>query len=310
MTLTGISQMENHVQIIAEVGSNYDNDINLAKKYIQSAKNIGADSVKFQTLKKDKLIAPKVLLDGKWQPHPAWDNFGNLELSEQWHVKLKKYADSIGIELFSTPFYLEAVELLERIGVKQYKIASGDITFMPLLETIGKTGKPVLLSTGGSTIPDIEAALDTLSRSGSGEITLLHCVSSYPPEFSEVNLKAMVTIRETFNLPVGLSDHSPGSIVPLAAVALGACVIEKHITFDRSLAGPDHPFAMTLKEFSELITQIRLLETALGNGEKVPSESEKLRLHRFRRGIYDNTNYKPIKETNGIWLRPQHIREF
>lgn len=303
-------KMTQKVHIIAEIGSNYDSDLELAKKYLASSAANGADAVKFQTLKKVKLIAPRVRTAGGWEEHPAWQNFNNLELPEPWHFILKDYADEMRIEFLSTPFYLEAVDLLEKLEVNKYKIASGDITFLPLLEMVGRTGKPVLLSTGGSTNTEVEIAIKCLEKSGSGPITLLHCVVSYPPAFEEVNLKAMVTLKDTFGLNVGISDHSPGSVVALGAVALGATVIEKHVTFDRKLDGPDHPFAMTMTEFSQMINDVRVMEKALGDGKKEPSTDEKLRRHRFRRGVYDPVNFEPVTGSRGIWLRPEHKNLF
>lgn len=302
--------MTERVNIIAEIGSNYDSDLETAKKYILAAKDSGADTVKFQTLRKAKLIAPRVHQEEEWVEHPAWKNFSNLELPDEWHFTLKAFADETDIEFISTPFYLEAVDLLEKIGVSRYKIASGDITFFPLLKKVGQTGEPVILSTGGSNLVDVEKAVEILDHSGASEITLLHCVASYPPQFSEMNLRAIATLKDEFGLPVGISDHSTGNVVPLAAVALGASVIEKHVTFDRSLPGPDHPFAMTMPEFAEMVKQIRLLEKALGTGEKVPSLDELKRQHRFRRGVYDPETLEPVEGQEGLWLRPDHKHPF
>ncbi|CAB1061345.1 N-acetylneuraminate synthase (EC [Olavius sp. associated proteobacterium Delta 1] len=302
--------MQHQVKIIAEIGSNYNGDLDLAKKYISAAAQCGADMVKFQTLRKDQLIAPKVTMGGGLKDNPVYQNFANLELPDAWHFSLQTCANQNHIEFFSTPFYLEAVELLERVGIATYKIASGDITFIPLLKAVGKTGKDVILSTGGSNLADVESALNVLTDSGAGNITLLHCVSSYPPRFAEMNLKAIGTLKNVFDLPVGISDHTPGSLVPIAAVAMGAGVVEKHVTFDRALPGPDHPFAMTMAEFAEMVEQIRLLELALGTGEKIPSDDELSRQHRFRRGVYDQGSYQPVNDHNGIWLRPEHRCEF
>lgn len=302
--------MNQKTTLIAEIGSNFDSDLELAKKYIVASRDSGADAVKFQTLRKEKLIAPKILIEGKLEDNPVYNNFTNLELPEEWHFVLKATADKIGINFFSTPFYLEAVDFLEKVGVSTYKVASGDITFFPLLKAVGNTGKPIILSTGASSIADVDKALNILTQAGADEITLLHCVSSYPPKYNEINLRAMITLKETFGLPVGISDHSPGYLVAIAAVAMGASVVEKHITFDRSLPGPDHPFAMTLEEFAEMANQIRLLELVLGNGEKVPTKDELARQHRLRRGVYNPRTYEPIDENKGIWLRPEHGRPF
>ncbi|MBW1793743.1 MAG: N-acetylneuraminate synthase family protein [Deltaproteobacteria bacterium] len=298
--------MNRKVMFIAEVGSNYNADIEVAKKYIYAARDSGANAVKFQTLRRDKLVAPKILLNGTWTDNPVYHSFNNLELQDDWHYILKATADELGIEFISTPFYLEAVDLLEKVGVCTCKIASGDITFFPLLEAVGHTGQRVILSTGASSLPDVERAVNILTRSGAGEISLLHCVTNYPPRWDEMNLRAIVTLKETFDLPVGISDHSPGNMVPIAAVALGATVIEKHITFDRSLPGPDHPFSVTMAEFSDMVRQVRLLEQTLGTGEKVPTEAELAKQHRIRRGIYDPVTYEPSDDPKGIWLRPEH----
>ena len=294
------------VNIIAEVGSNYNGSLETAQEYVRSAKACGADAVKFQTIRKDRLVSSRILSEGGIVENPAYRLFASQELPDEWHFGLKETADREGIEFLSTSFYLEAVDLLERVGVQRYKIASGDITFFPLLESVGRTGKPVLLSTGASALEEIRASLDTLRQYGAGEVTLMHCVSNYPPRWDEMNLRAIATLREAFDLPVGISDHSPGSLVPIASVALGASVIEKHVTFDRSLPGPDHPFAMTMAEFAEMIRQVRLLEKCLGTGEKIPVEAEQAKRPRMRRGIYDPKTFEPVSSPRGIWLRPEH----
>ena len=288
------------------MGSNYDGSLAKAKEYIKAAKQCGADAVKFQTLRKDLLIAPRICVGGTWVDNPAYRNFRNIELQEQWHYSLKQTADEHSIEFISTPLYLEAVDLLEKVGVRTYKVASGDITFFPLLETIGHTGKRVYLSTGASSLQDVEQAVNILTKAGAGEIVLLHCVSNYPPQAREMNLKALVTLRQTFGLPVGISDHSMGSVVPIAAVALGAVVIEKHVTFDRTLDGPDHSFAIAMEEFSEMIEQIRIAEQSLGTGEKVPTKAELAKQQSIRRGIYDSRTFEPTEDPDGLWLRPEY----
>jgi N,N'-diacetyllegionaminate synthase len=297
------------VMIIGEVGSNYDDELKVAKEHVAALKACGADAVKFQTLRRDKLVAPRVWSDGAWVENPVYRNFSNLELPDDWHYSLKQTADRHGIEFISTPFYLEAVDLLEKVGACTYKIASGDITFFSLLEAVGCTGKRVILSTGASSLGDVDRALSVLTRSGAGDIVLLHCVSNYPPQWDEMNLRAVATLREAFGLPVGLSDHSPGSLAPIAAVAMGATVIEKHVTFDRSLPGPDHPFAVTMDEFGDMVQQVRLLEQALGTGEKAPTDAELAKRHRMRRGSYDPVTLEPTDDPGALWLRPEHQRQ-
>jgi sialic acid synthase SpsE len=194
---------------------------------------------------------------------------------------------------------------MERVGVRTYKIASGDISFQPLLEAVGATGKRVILSTGASDLTDIERALNWLTRAGAGDITLLHCVANYPPRWDEMNVRAIPTLKAAFGLPVGLSDHTPGSLVAVAAVALGAVAVEKHVTFDRGQSGPDHPFAMTMAEYADMIGQLRNLEVALGDGVKTLVASERDKQYRLRRGIYDPATLYPAAGEQGIWLRPQ-----
>lgn len=298
--------MSDRVMIIAEVGSNYNGDVELAKWYVLAAKESGADAVKFQTLQKSKLVAPRTYAGGAVTDNPVYINFANLELPDEWHYELKAVADQAGIEFMSTPFHLEAVELLESVGVRSYKIASGDITFRPLLETVGRTGKQVVLSTGASTEDEVSAALDVLEKAGAADISLLHCVSNYPPAWEEVNLRALPTMRARFGRPVGISDHTPGCLVPVAAVALGATLIEKHVTFDRNQSGPDHPFAMTMEEFADMVRQIRQLEAALGDGRKRPCASELAKRRRIRRGVYDPRTLEPLEGEEGLWLRPVH----
>lgn len=305
--------MQEHKKVtcIAEVGSNFNNDLDMAKRYISASAEAGANAVKFQTLKKHLIISPVTRVKGEVVPYPVYDIFKSAELPEAWHYELKKEADVVGIEFISTPFYLEAVDLLVDVGVKTIKVASGDITFFPLLERIGKTGKDVLLSTGASTDEDIHKAVSLLRDNGSGDITLLHCVSNYPPKWNEMNIRAIPAMAQTFGLPVGLSDHSPGSTIPVASVALGATVIEKHVTFGKELPGPDHGFAMTMEEFADMVLQVRRVEQALGHGRKTPSPEEIPRVKRIRRGLYDKSSGEPTDNIeNAIWLRPEHDAVF
>ena len=297
--------MMDHTFNICEVGSNYNGSLECAFDYVRAAKAAGADAVKFQTLRKDKLVAPRAYDNGAWIDNPVYKAFSSLELPDEWHFELKRCADEVGIEFMSTPFYLEAVELMERVGVQTYKIASGDISFLPLLQAVGATGKRVVLSTGASDLADVGRALTALTQSGACDITLLHCVANYPPRWDEMNLRAISTLKKEFGLPVGISDHTPGSMVPIAAAALGAVAVEKHVTFDRSQVGPDHLFAMTVKEYGDMIAQLRNLDVALGDGVKVPVQSERAKQYRLRRGIYDLSTYYPAKGDQGVWLRPQ-----
>lgn len=301
--------MQEHKKVtcIAEVGSNFNDSLDIAKRYVRASAEAGADAVKFQTLKKRLIISPVTRVRGEVVSYPIYDIFKSAELPEAWHFELKKEADAAGIEFISTPFYLEAVDLLADVGVKTIKIASGDITFVPLLERIGKTGKDVLLSTGASTDAEIHKAVSLLKDSGAGGITLLHCVANYPPKWHEMNVRAIPAMARTFGLPIGLSDHSPGATIPVASVALGATVVEKHVTFGNELPGPDHGFAMTMNEFADMVLQVRRVEQALGHGRKEPSAEEIPRVKRIRRGLYDRNTGEPTDTAeNALWLRPEH----
>jgi N,N'-diacetyllegionaminate synthase len=290
---------------IAEVGSNFGGDLQQAKSYIEQAAQAGASAIKFQTLTKETLLAQKTIIDGALVENPRWSLFGNAGLPEEWHQELRDYAHASGIQFASTAFYLEAVDVMEACGVDFYKIASGDITFRPLLERVGATGKRVILSTGASSLKEVEQALNTLLSAGAGKVDLLHCVVSYPPHWEDMNLRAIATLKSEFGVDVGLSDHGPGALAPVMAVALGATIFEKHVTHDRSAKGPDHPFAMTFPEYAEMVQQTKHATAALGTGVKVGTEDELKRKHWFRRGTYDRHTGLPAKEGDLVWLRPE-----
>jgi len=294
-----------HIDIIAEIGSNHGGDLDTAKRYIEAAARAGADVAKFQSLTRDGLIARFVRdpQSGEIVANPKHAAFSNAGLPDDWHAPLKACCEDNGIEFMSTPFSLEAVDLMEGIGVKRYKVASGDLTFVPLLEKLGRTGKPVILSTGAAYLDEVEEAVATLKHAGCHDITVLHCAASYPPSWDDMNLTAITTLKTALGRPVGLSDHSPGHTAPIAAAALGATVIEKHVTFDRSLDGPDHPFAMEFDELAAMIADLRILEAALGDGEKKPAPSEINRRRNLRRGRYGSDG-KPDAQGD-VWLRPQ-----
>jgi len=294
--------------IVAEVGSNHDGDLDTAKRYIDEAARIGADAVKFQTIDPDKFLADRVIVDGELVANEAKANAKFITVPADWYPKLFAHARERGIVAFSAPFDLDAVDMLVDAGAPAVKIASCDVTNYAMLEKAAATGKPILFSTGMSTLDDVRAALDVLVGSGATQVVLLHCVSTYPTGFEEVNLKAMATLHEEFGRPVGLSDHTPGCTTVVGAVALGACVVEKHITFGRDLPGTDHFFAMEPPEFESLVRGVRELEAALGSGVKAPSKGELERMGRIRRGLYAA---RPIEEgqtinaDDVIAMRPQ-----
>lgn len=268
---------------IAEAGSNHDGKLEQARYLIDAAKEAGVDAVKFQTFRAEKFASPKYAKE-------MYKILEKYELKTEWHAELKNYADELGIIFLSTPFDEESVDLLDEIGVSAFKVASGDLTHLPLLQYIAKKGKPMIVSTGAGNLGEVEAAINTTRNQGNNEIILLHCVSNYPAKVENANIRAIVTMRETFHLPVGYSDHSLGSLVTLAAVALGACIIEKHVTLDRSSPGPDHPFAMTVNEFQKMVRSIRALEKGLGNGIKHREESEKAEVKIARRSLFADVN--------------------
>ena len=290
--------------IIAEVGSNHDGSLERAREYIREAKRAGADAVKFQFIRKNLLVSPRCNVEDHQEDYPPYAAFPLKDMPDEWIPELKSLADSEGIEFFCTPFSLGAVDVLESAGVKTYKIASGDITFLPLLEKVGRTKKKVILATGASHLEEVRTALTTLNAAGSKDVVLLHCVSNYPPKWEEMNLRAIGTLAKEFNLPVGISDHTPGSAIPVAATALGATVIEKHVTLDRASKGPHHPYAMTFPEFESMVQDVNHIRLAMGSGEKCPTMAEMEKQFRMRRGIYDPVTFLPAKE--GVYLRPQH----
>lgn len=272
--------------IIAEIGSNFDGNLAQAKKLIDLAKEVGADAAKFQSFLPDKIVAKrgfetKVSFQAKWEK-PVYEVYSEAMLPREWHGELAGYCHKTGIHFLSTPYDKEAADLLEEIGVSAYKIGSGDITYASMVEYIARKGKPVILATGSSTLAEIEEAVNTIRATGNEDIILLQCVTSYPSPMEHANIRAMVTLGDTFNVLVGYSDHSVGSTVPLGAVALGACVIEKHFTFDKTRRGPDHPFAMDVTEMTAMIRDIRLLEQALGSPVKqvTPAEAETVIIQR------------------------------
>ena len=275
------------VFVIAEIGSNHDGSLRQAKKLIDACAKIKVDAVKFQSFSAEKLVN-QIKLDerGRWISNPAFEIVRSLELSYEWCKELFQYTKKLGLIFLSTPFDLEKVDLLNSIGIPAFKIASGDINYIQLLKYVAKFKKPVLLSTGAAYLGEIEEAIRIIQKEENNQIALLHCVSSYPPNFKDANIQAMLTMKKTFKAIVGYSDHSPEFTVPLGAVALGAKIIEKHITFDRNLKGPDHSFALTFEEFDQMIKEIRKLEDALGDGVKEPVPSEKSERIGARRSIY------------------------
>ncbi len=264
--------------IIAEAGVNHNGSLELAKRLVDVAKKSGADIVKFQTANLRALVSKSAPMaeyqkqnTGKEEAQLAM--LEKLLLSYREFVELADYCAVKGIQFLSTPFDIDSVHFLENL-VKVWKIPSGEITNLPYLAEIAKTGKKVILSTGMSTLDEIGNAVNVLQKFGTRELILLHCTTQYPAPYEEVNLKAMLTLKDTFGIPVGYSDHTQGTEVAVAAVAMGAAVIEKHFTLSRTMEGPDHKASLEPEELRRLVDEIRNIEKAMGDGVKKPSASE------------------------------------
>jgi len=265
--------------IIAEIGVNHNGDVKLAKRLIDKAVAAGADAVKFQTFRADALTtktAPKAKYQQKTTGGKETQNqmLKKLELSAAAFKKLADYAKKKNIMFLSSPFDIESVDILEKIGIPAYKIASGEITNLPLLKYVARQEKQIILSTGMATLKEIETALKTIRKEGVNDIILLQCVTSYPARPEDINLRAIKTLRKRFKLPVGFSDHSVGTAIPAAAAALGACLVEKHFTLSKDLVGPDHKASLEPDELKAMVRNIREVERALGNGAKAPTKGE------------------------------------
>lgn len=300
--------------IIAEAGVNHNGDINLAKQLIEVASKSGADYVKFQTFKTELVISKdakkadyqKENTDNK---ESQFEMAKKLELDKETHIELIKHCKMNGIKFLSTPFDLESIDLLFDLGVKLYKIPSGEITNYPYLRKVAQKQLSIIMSTGMANLSEIEQALDILLDNGlkRNKITILHCNTEYPTPICDVNLKAMLTIKDAFKVNIGYSDHTLGIEVSIAAVALGATVIEKHFTLDRNMEGPDHKASLEPKELKEMVKCIRNIEIAMGNGIKKPSVSEKKNIPVARKSIVASRKIlkgKVLSEENITAKRP------
>lgn len=286
------SPLTNHCFIIAEAGINHNGSLQTAKKLVDVAVDAGVDAVKFQTFKAEKIIsryAPKAEYQKKTTDadESQFDMIKKLELNKDAHKELMDYCIDKGIIFLSTPFDIESIDLLCKLGLKIFKIPSGEITNLPYLRKVGGLKKRIILSTGMADMGEIEDALDILIQAGTQKenITVLHCNTEYSTPLEDVNLLAMLTIKETFKVEVGYSDHTLGIEIPIAAVALGASMIEKHFTLDKNMEGPDHKASLEPHELKAMVHAIRNVEKALGNGIKKPSASETKNRHIVRKSI-------------------------
>lgn len=314
------------VFLIAEAGVNHNGSLELAYRLVDVAVEAGADAVKFQTFKTENVIsrkAEKAQYQNKvtGNVESQFEMIKKLELSFEDFRKIKRYCDKGGIIFLSTPFDYESVDFLENL-VPLYKIGSGEITNLPFLEYIAKKEKPVILSTGMATLGEVEEAIDAIINVNPSffdtfhlshltchlpPLTLLHCVSEYPAKYEDVNLKAMLTLKKAFNLPVGYSDHTLGMEISMAAVAMGARIIEKHFTLDKNLPGPDHKASLEPQELRQMVRAIRNVEKSLGDGIKRPAQSELEVAKVVRRSLMATRDIKAgevVKESDITTMRP------
>jgi len=278
--------------IIAEIGSNHDGSLEKAKQLITLAKKSGANAAKFQSFQAHTLTNVYTKhLDG-WKNEPSFEILGKLTILNEWHQELKSHADAENIDFLSTPFDLERLALLNDLDIPLIKISSGDLTNKEFLIAAAKLKKPIIISTGAAYLGEVDQAILTLQANGATDIAVLQCVSCYPASYNQANIFAMKTMMVTFQLICGYSDHTPGIVVPIGAVALGASIIEKHFTDDKKLDGPDHAHSLDPESFSKMVTSIRELEQALGNGIKKPVLQEMDERVMARRGLYANRDIK------------------
>jgi len=303
------------ILIIAEAGVNHNGNIEIAKKLIEKAAEAGADFVKFQTFKADSLVSKKAkkakyqLSSENSDEKDQYSMLKKLEIPLEWYSILINFCKKNRIKFLSTGFDENSIDYLDSINMSYFKIPSGEITNLPYLIHVAKKQKKIIVSTGMSTMNEINRALDILIQNGVSKenITVLHCNTQYPTPMEDVNLKAMLSIRNEFDIKVGYSDHTLGIEIPIAAAALGAVIIEKHFTLDNQLPGPDHKASLNPKDLKRMITSIRNLEAAMGNGQKIPSKSELENLRVVRKSIHLENDLKKgevIKKSDLKMMRP------
>lgn len=311
------------VYVIAEMSANHHQDFEQAVRIVKAAKDSGADAVKLQTytaetitLRSDReyfRIGGGTLWDGR----TLHDLYAQAHTPWEWQPRLKTVANDLGMDLFSSPFDTTAVEFLERMGVPAYKLASCELVDVALIQQVARTGKPLIMSTGMGTAEEIEEALNSARQAGANQLALLKCTSAYPAPPDQMNLRTIPEMAQKFRVPVGLSDHTMGIAVPVAAVALGACIIEKHLTLSRSLAGPDSEFSLEPAEFKAMTVAVRTAERALGHVEFGPGVQEAAS-RAFRRSlfvvenvgkgeVFTAANVRSIRPSNGLHTR--HLAE-
>ena len=287
----------NKVFVIAEAGVNHNGSLEIARQLVDVASEAGADAVKFQTFKAERLVCKEALkatyqITNSGNTESQYQMLRKLELTVQMHKELIQYCKKKSILFLSTPFDIESIKLLADLDMPIFKVPSGEITNLPYLREIAKQKRKIILSTGMSTLDEVKKAVNVLKEYGEEDITLLHCNTQYPTPISDVNLLAMVTMQRELGLPVGYSDHTQGIEIPLAATALGACVIEKHFTLNRAMEGPDHKASLEPQELKEMVNGIRKIECALGSGKKQVSLSENENIEIVRKSIVAACNIR------------------
>lgn len=294
--------------IVAELSANHNHSFDRAAQILHAARDAGANAIKLQTYTPDTITvrsdaAPFQIKGGTlWDGKTLHDLYGDASTPWEWHQPLQKLARELGLDFFSSPFDGTAIEFLEKLDVPAYKIASPEIVDLPLIEKAAHTGKPLIISTGMATREEITEALEAARRCGASEIALLKCTSAYPAKPEDMNLRGITELAANFHVPVGLSDHSLGVAVPIAAVALGASIVEKHLTLSRSDPGPDSAFSLEPKEFREMVEAVRTTEKALGRATIGPSEAEQS-VRAFRRSLFVVENIR-----QGDAFSPQNLR--
>ena len=299
--------------IVAEMSANHGQNFEDAVQIVRAAKEAGADAIKLQTYTPDTITIncdtePFLIKGTLWEGRKLYELYGEACTPWEWQPKLKQVANDLGLDCFSTPFDSTAVDFLEKMDVPAHKIASFELVDLPLIRKVACTGKPVIISTGMAVLSEIEDAVRAVEEAGGNQLALLKCTSSYPASPEEMNLRTIPHLTEVFNVPVGLSDHTLGTTVPLVAVALGACIVEKHFTLSRSVPGPDSAFSLEPQEFKTMVNGIRMVEKTLGHVYYGVSEQEaKSRV--FRRSLFvvkDIAAGEIFSEENVRSIRPGH----
>ncbi len=299
--------------VIAEIGANFDGSIEKAKKLAYEAKQCGADCAKIQSFKAKNIVSRRAFASMKLKGvHGSWNRpvdevFKDAEFPRPWHKEFFEYCWKIGITPSTAAYDFEAVDLVEKIGIEFYKIGSGEITWLEALEYTAEKGKPVMLATGDSTLAEVDEAVRAIEKTGNKNFVLMQCITNYPSKIENANINVLRTYKDAFNCIVGYSDHSPGDVVALGAIAQGAKVIEKHFTLNRNDKGPDHPHSMEPQEMADLIEKARKLESALGSSRKFVVDEESETVIVQRRGLTAARDIKKgavLKKTDIVELRP------